>query len=166
MALLVVLRINEGYVSDFVMCLASNTLLAGLGELIIMPMLSLACQLCPKNLEGSVYSFFMSSLNFGGIMSGLNGSFLTSFLGITSKNFSRLFILIIISNVVHVLPLFFLFCIYLTYFQPELDHVKDNNNLPDQNSNEKNKNEKNENAKKEEEQKGNCDDNNKETIRT
>jgi Na+/melibiose symporter-like transporter len=108
-------------INDFWLCLVSNSLLAGLGELILMPMLALACQLCPKNLEGTVYSFFMSALNFGGIMSGLNGSFLTSALGITSKNFHNLPELILISNVISLLPLFLLCCIDISYFHPEMN---------------------------------------------
>ena len=79
-----------------------------IGELILMPMLSLACLLCPKNLEGTVYAMFMSALNFGGIMSGLLGSFLTSWLKITSKNYDNLANLILIANFLTICPLPFL----------------------------------------------------------
>ena len=127
LAYILVSRINVTLgIPNFWLCLISNSLLAGLGELILMPMLSLACQLCPKNLEGTVYSFFMSALNFGGIMSGLNGSFLTNALGITSKDFKNLPLLIFISNVVSILPLFMLICIDKSYFHPSANESTSN----------------------------------------
>lgn len=124
---ILVKRINlELGISDFILVLFSNSFLSMLGELILMPMLSLACMLCPKNLEGTVYSFFMSALNFGGIMSGINGSLVTSYLGITSKDYHNLDKLILISNILTLVPLPLLLCISNSYFQPELNNDSDN----------------------------------------
>jgi MFS family permease len=83
----------------------------------LMPILALACELCPKNLEGTVYSLFMSSLNLGGILSGLFGSLITSALHITSTNFDNLSYLIMISNIIALVPVPFLFCISNSYFE-------------------------------------------------
>lgn len=117
---LLVMRINVKFgISDFILVLFSNSFLSMLGELILMPMLALACLLCPKNLEGTVYSLFMSSLNFGGILSGLNGSILTSYLGITAKDYHNLHTLILISNMLTLLPLPILLFISSSYFHPE-----------------------------------------------
>jgi folate/biopterin transporter len=119
---ILVLRFNLKLgISDYLLVLVSNSFLSMLGELILMPMLALAAQLCPKNLEGTVYSLFMSALNFGGILSGLNGSFLTTMLGITSKDYSNLYLLILISNIVSLAPLPMLCCIDNSYFQPEFE---------------------------------------------
>ena len=127
---ILVLRINLKIgISDFFLVLLSNSFLSMLGELILMPMLALAAQLCPKNLEGTVYSLFMSALNFGSILSGLNGSFLTSYLGITSKDYSNLYILILISNLVGLAPLPMLCCIDNSYFQPELESPKETGDI-------------------------------------
>jgi folate/biopterin transporter len=124
---ILVLRINLKLgISDYILVLVSNSFLSMLGELILMPMLALAAQLCPKNLEGTVYSLFMSALNFGGILSGLNGSFLTTFLGITSKDYSNLYLLILISNIISLAPLPMLCCIDNSYFQPELEQPDKN----------------------------------------
>jgi Na+/melibiose symporter-like transporter len=123
---LLVQRVNVRYgISDFVLLLFSSSFLSMLGELIMMPMLSLACMLCPKNLEGTVYSLFMSALNFGSILSGLNGSILTNWLGITSKDYHNLDKLILISNIMTLLPLPMLICIDNSYFHPE---TKDSTN--------------------------------------
>jgi len=117
-SLLLVLRINVKLgINDFILCLFSSSVLSMIGEFTMMPMLALACQMCPKNLEGTVYSLFMSALNFGGIMSGLFGSFFTSALGITSKNYANLHILILIANFCSLIPLPILYFIDGSYFE-------------------------------------------------
>lgn len=119
MAYLLVLRINISFgIPDFYFVLFSSSFLSIIGELVMMPMLALACLLCPKNLEGTVYALFMSALNFGGILSGLFGSLLTSYLRITSKDYHNLHILISISNVLTLVPLPFLFLISDSFFEP------------------------------------------------
>jgi len=138
MSYLLTIRANIALgINDFWLCLVSTTLVTGLGEMVMMPMLALACQLCPKNLEGTVYSFFMSSLNFGGIMSGLNGSMLTSALGITGKNLNRLPTLIIVCNILSLPPLFFLWCIDHSYFHPDMDKKLEDERKPESTKSEK-----------------------------
>ena len=116
----VVTRANVYWgISDFLMCLACSSLLSGLGEIILLPMLSLGCDLCPKYLEATVYSFFMSTINLGGIISELSGSFLISYYGITSTNFENLPKMIIVTNFISILPLVLFFIIDNKYFHPE-----------------------------------------------
>jgi folate/biopterin transporter len=122
-------------ISDFWFVLLSSSLLSMIGELILMPMLSLACLLCPKNLEGTVYAMFMSALNFGGIMSGLLGSFLTSSLKITSKNYDNLGNLILIANFLTICPLPFLCLIGDEYFEPRNENENNNENIYNNNEN-------------------------------
>ncbi len=120
MAFLSVERFNIKIgIPDFWFVLFSSSFLSMIGELVMMPMLALACLLCPKNLEGTVYALFMSALNLGGILSGLFGSFFTTSLGITSKNYSNLQYLILISNILTLVPLPALLCISDSYFEPE-----------------------------------------------
>ncbi len=126
MAYLLVIRVNVKLgISDFWFVLFSNSFLSMIGELVMMPMLSLACLLCPKNLEGTVYALFISALNFGGIMSGLFGSFLTGYLGITSKDYSNLHTLIAIANISTLVPLPFLLFIPNSYFEPKDESIED-----------------------------------------
>ena len=35
------------------------------GELNIMPILVLACRMCPKHIEATMYAMLMSTINFG-----------------------------------------------------------------------------------------------------
>lgn len=124
-AYLLVIRYNLKLgISDYVMCLFSSSTTSMLGEFILMPILSLACILCPKNLEATVYSFFMSALNFGSILSFMEGSFFTKFYSVTSDNFDHLPSLILTSNIIGIVPLLLLFCINDSYFNP----VKKENN--------------------------------------
>jgi folate/biopterin transporter len=117
---LLVLRVNIKYgISDFTVLLFATSFMSFVGEFVLLPILSLACVLCPKNLEGTVYSVFMSCLNFGGILSSLNGGILTSMMGITTKNYDNLHWLILISKICTLLPLPMLLCIDDKYFHPE-----------------------------------------------
>lgn len=104
-------------INDFWMVLLSNSVLSMLGEIMLLPLLSIACVLCPKNMEGTIFSVFMSALNFGGTLSSLFGSFLTSYLGISSTNFDNLSCLILIANIMSLMPLPLLFCLNEKYFK-------------------------------------------------
>lgn len=117
---ILVLRINLKIgVADFWLLLFTNSFLSLIGELVLLPILSLACVLCPKNLEGTVYSIFMSSLNLGGILSQVNGSLCTSIFGITSKNYENLHWFILFAKFLSLLPLPILLCINSSYFEPK-----------------------------------------------
>jgi len=121
-AYLLVLRVNLDIgISDFAVLLFANSFLSMVGEFVLLPILSLACILCPKNMEGTVYSFFMSSLNLGGILSSVNGGIATSLLGISSTNYENLHWLILISKISNLLPLPMLLCIDEKYLNPELE---------------------------------------------
>lgn len=105
-AYILVLRLNLEYgINDFWLVLFSNSLLSMLGEIMLLPLLSLACVLCPKNMEGTIFSVFMSALNFGSVLSTLFGSFLTNYFSIDSHNFTNLSSLIFITNMASLLPL-------------------------------------------------------------
>jgi folate/biopterin transporter len=117
---LLVLRINIKFgIPDFYLLLFTNSFLSMVGEFVLLPILSLACVLCPKNLEGTIYSVFMSSLNLGGILSSLNGGILTSAMNISTKDYSNLHWLILASKVSSLLPLpmlYFIIQIFI-YFE-------------------------------------------------
>ncbi len=35
----------------------------------MMPILVLACRLCPKNIEGTMFALLMATMNFGSLLS-------------------------------------------------------------------------------------------------
>lgn len=49
--------------------IGDSVMLQIVGELNLMPLLVLACRLCPKNIEGTMYALLMSTINLGSIAS-------------------------------------------------------------------------------------------------
>lgn len=47
------------------------------GELNTMPLLVLACKMCPKNIEGTMYALLMSTINLGSMIAGQIGAIIT-----------------------------------------------------------------------------------------
>lgn len=113
-----VVRINIIWgIPDFFLCCTSFFFLSIMGELSMMPILTLACQICPKKLEASVYSFFMSATNVGLTISSLSSSIITAYLGITAKDFSQLRNLILITSLFNLLPLILIIYLHPKYFE-------------------------------------------------
>lgn len=70
-----VIALIKGYnrklgIPDKVFCMGDGVINNTVGELNTMPILVLACKMCPKNIEGTMYALLMSTVNFGGIFSG------------------------------------------------------------------------------------------------
>lgn len=106
LTIVLVLRLNQRYgISDFYFCMTADALTTALGEINTMPLLVLACNICPKNIEGTLYAFLMSVINLGYLFSTQLGASLTVALGITNNNFNNLSTLILIANLVLILPM-------------------------------------------------------------
>ena len=95
-------------INDKLFCLTGNLLIQVFAELNIIPILVLACRICPKNVEGTMYAFLMSILNFGSMVSNEWGALNTYLLGITDTNFDNLWLLVLISSLTTVAPLPFI----------------------------------------------------------
>ena len=103
---LLVLRVNINFgISDLSVLFLTGAIISFLAEFIIMPVQALACSSCPKNLEGTIYSIFMSAIHFGFVFSRLSGSVISKLLRITSKDYSKLHLLIFISKICTLIPL-------------------------------------------------------------
>jgi len=92
-------------ISDKAMAIISNIFNSFLGEVHLMPIMVLACRICPKHVEASVYSFIMTSINVSYLISYQLGGLFTWALGITATDFTNLWALVLISIL---FPLFFL----------------------------------------------------------
>lgn len=92
-------------IPDFFFCMTADALTTALAEINTLPLLVLACNICPKNIEGTLYAFLMSVINLGSLFSNQFGSLLTSYLGITATNFNNLSTLIFIANIVLLFPM-------------------------------------------------------------
>lgn len=86
-------------------CTVIGFLQAALSELNKMPMFVLCARICPKNIEGTMYAFFKSVMNFGNLISLQLGSLLMFLLGIDQIHFTMLWLLIVIANMAALLPL-------------------------------------------------------------
>jgi folate/biopterin transporter len=106
LTIIVVLRINRIFgIPDFWFCMTADALTTALGEINTMPLLVLACNICPKNIEGTLYAFLMSVVNLGSLFSNQLGAVLTSSLGITNNRFDNLPSLILIVNLWLIIPM-------------------------------------------------------------
>ena len=63
-----------------------------------MPIMVLACDMCPKSVEATFYSFVLALINLGYLISYQLGGTLSYSLGITINNFSGLFNLFYLSK--------------------------------------------------------------------
>ena len=130
LSIVVVSRINLKIgIPDFWFCLTADALTNALGEINTMPLLVLACNICPKNIEGTLYAFLMSVLNLGGLFSNQFGSILTSMLGITSTNFTNLSLLIFIANIVLLVPMPALYLVNENAYVLQKDLITNEKNI-------------------------------------
>ena len=120
-------------INDFIFLLFGNCIMSLIGDLVAMPILSLSAILCPKNLEGTVYSLFMSANNFGYSLGNLFGSFLTDFYMVTHDNFDNLGKLILTSNLLSFFIIPVILIINDEYFSPN-DYYGNKNELNEENN--------------------------------
>mmetsp|Transcript_27437 Transcript_27437/g.19805 ORF Transcript_27437/g.19805 Transcript_27437/m.19805 type:complete len:138 (+) Transcript_27437:1017-1430(+) len=77
-------------------------------ELHLMPLMVLAAKMCPKSVEATFYAFVLAVINLGYLVSYWLGGLLTYLLGITSDDFTNLWILILIAALFPLITLLFL----------------------------------------------------------
>lgn len=77
-------------------------------QITIIPILMLALQICPPGIEAMLFAIIMSINNLSNSIGKINGAVLTNILSITNNNFTNLYLLIILSNLLGLIPLLFL----------------------------------------------------------
>ena len=95
-------------IPDQVFALTDTVVLTVLGQIAFMPTLVLAGTLCPPGIEGTLFATLMSIYNAAGTLASELGAVLTSFLGVTEKNFDGLSNLVLICSLASLLPLPFI----------------------------------------------------------
>jgi len=93
---------------DEIFAIGDDIILSIIGQIAFMPVLVLATEICPPGVEGSLYATIMSINNLSNTISSILGSFAIKIAGITETNFNNLAELIIITNIIGLLPIFFL----------------------------------------------------------
>lgn len=82
-------------ISDLVYSIIGESLLNSTNEIMTMPILILVCNLCPKNVEGTLYAMFMGLMNLGYFIGGQLSAVLAHVFNVTEKNFDQLHYLIL-----------------------------------------------------------------------
>jgi len=113
-------------IPDFLIVIISNAALYLIGEIMLMPILSFACVVCPKHLEASVYAYFLSLISFSSIVSSLLGGLLTFLLEIKANLFRNLPLLVLIENISYLVPLIWLNWLKESYFNYNNESENDN----------------------------------------
>lgn len=95
------------------------------GQLIMMPLTVVAAKICDEGVEGSFFSFVMSIMNFAVFLADETGAAIAHILGVTKKNFDRLYILMLIGIIIDVIIPFVLLkkmsFYFNTYVNDEID---------------------------------------------
>ena len=109
--LLITQGIIEQYISNLTFTYIISWLYNFVNAIHLMPIMVLACDMCPKGVEATFYSFVLALINVGYLVSYDIGGILTLRLGITSTNFDNLNILIIVASLFPLATLPLLFCL-------------------------------------------------------
>ncbi|MEA5577054.1 folate/biopterin family MFS transporter [Anabaena sp. UHCC 0451] len=88
--------------------LGDSLILAVMGQIAFMPVMVLAARICPLGIEATLFALLMSIFNLGGAISRESGALIMHWLGITETNFDALWLLVIITNSIALLPLIFI----------------------------------------------------------
>jgi len=83
-------------ISTVLFCNLLNTLLVFVKELNFIPLMSLCSRMCPTDLEATTYGFFTCIFSFGNYLASIFASLLLLAFGITSKDYSKLWVVVII----------------------------------------------------------------------
>ena len=107
--LLLVTHTNRSLgIDDYWFSLGDSLILTIMGQIAFMPILVLSARLCPPGIEATFFALLMSIWNLSGLVSGEGGALLTHWLGVTETNFDKLWLLVLITNLSSLLPIFFL----------------------------------------------------------
>ncbi|MBD2295698.1 folate/biopterin family MFS transporter [Anabaena sphaerica FACHB-251] len=107
--LLLVTHTNRALgIDDQWFSLGDSLILAVMGQIAFMPVMVLAARICPLGIEATLFALLMSIFNLGGAISREFGALIMHWLGITETNFDTLWLLVIITNSIALLPLLFI----------------------------------------------------------
>ncbi|CAH9107629.1 unnamed protein product [Cuscuta epithymum] len=110
--LVLILRLNLRFgIPDYFFVVIDSGISQMIGRLKWMPLLVLTAKLCPPGIEGTIFALLMSIDNTGLLTSSWGGGILLHVLKITRTRFEKLWLALLIRNVLRVTPLFLLFLV-------------------------------------------------------
>nr|GMD24701.1 probable folate-biopterin transporter 2 [Ipomoea batatas] len=110
--LVFVLRLNLRFgIPDYLFVVIDGCISKMIFQLNWMPLLVLTVKLCPPGIEGIFFALLMSIDTFGLRTSLWGGGFLISILNVTSTQFGKLWLAVLIRSILRVTPLCMLFLV-------------------------------------------------------
>lgn len=104
--LVFVLRLNLRFgIPDYFFVVIDASVSQMIGRLKWMPLLVLTTKLCPPGIEGTFFALLMSIDNTGLLTSTWGGGFLLHVLKVTRTQFGKLWLAVLIRNILRVTPL-------------------------------------------------------------
>lgn len=95
--LALVLRLNAALgLPDELFLVGDHMLVSAIGQLKHLPFLVLAARLCPPSVEATFFAALMSVANWGGDVAQFGGAGLLSAVGVSTTNFDRLWLALVI----------------------------------------------------------------------
>lgn len=110
--LVLVLRLNLKFgIPDYFFVVIDESISQMTGRLKWMPLLVLSSKLCPPGIEGTFFALLMSIDNVGLLSATWGGGLLLHVLNVTRTQFDKLWLAILIRNILRVTPLCLLFLV-------------------------------------------------------
>ena len=108
--LMFVLRINSDYgIPDMFVIVFTDVVSETIAQcLIMLPLMALFAKITPKRIEATAFAFLTGTSNLSGTMRGFMGYLVNLFVGVSQTDLSKYYILVIISTVMSIAPLFYL----------------------------------------------------------
>lgn len=92
-------------IPDELFIITDNIIIVTIAEISSIPLLVYSSRICPKLMEGTMYSIITSVSNAGGLLGSMMGAIIIYLLDITSKDFDNLWIICVISNLFVLIPI-------------------------------------------------------------
>ena len=106
--LVLITRVNiKMHIPDLAFAMAEDVAFSIVGQVLIMPVCVLGARMCPRGIEGALYSTLMSVSNFGGLVASWVGAALSDAFGVTSTKFDNLWKLSLLCTALSTIPVFF-----------------------------------------------------------
>ena len=96
-----------------------------MSELCFICLISLCCDLCPDNLEGTSIAIYTGVYSFALVMSSYFGSLTQKTFDINENNYSELYLLLIISNLYVCVAIIFTISVELPNPQTAIKELSD-----------------------------------------
>jgi len=109
LSLFIICRVNTSLgISDKAFLISAQLIQSLFDNILRLLILVFAARVCPKNIEGTLFATIMGIWNFAYLISNYLGALLLHSMGITDTSFQNLWLAILISKILFILPIIFI----------------------------------------------------------